>query len=111
MMNQIQTVHSFKSTRVVKTVAVVSTNPHEHVLETVAGAVDYDVVFVESNAHAYSRIKHVRPDLVIVCLTGDDADSCQVLSMLMLDRSTANIPVVTYMAQAQSAELAAMSLN
>jgi CheY-like chemotaxis protein len=66
------------------------------VLEPVLDAGNYDVVFVESSAHAYSQIKRVQPDLVILCLEMDDADALRVLSMLKLDEETRDIPVVTY---------------
>jgi CheY-like chemotaxis protein len=66
------------------------------VLEPVLEAGNYDVVFVESSTHAYSQIKRVQPDLVILCLEMDDADGLRVLSMLKLDADTRGIPVVTY---------------
>jgi PleD family two-component response regulator len=66
------------------------------VLEPVLDAGNYDVVFVESSAHAYSQIKRVQPDLVILCLAMDDAEALAVLSMLKLDEETRDIPVVTY---------------
>lgn len=56
----------------------------------------YDVVFVESTDHAYSQIKRVVPDLVIMCVQIDDVNVFQVLSMLKLDADTCEIPVVTY---------------
>ncbi|HKB11839.1 MAG TPA: response regulator [Vicinamibacterales bacterium] len=65
-------------------------------LETVLDAGHYDVVFVESSQHAYSQIKRVQPNLVILCVRIDDADGFQVLSMLKLDADTRNIPVLTY---------------
>jgi CheY-like chemotaxis protein len=68
-------------------------------LETVLDAGRYDVVFVESSAHAYSQIKRVRPDLVILCVRIDDAASFQVLSMLKLDEDTRDIPLLTYTAE------------
>ena len=61
----------------------------------------YDVVFVESTNHAYSCIKQVRPDLVILCLHLDDIDSFQVLSMLKLDDDTRSIPVLTCMNESE----------
>jgi two-component system phosphate regulon response regulator PhoB len=66
------------------------------VLEPVLEAGNYDVVFVESSAHAYSQIKRVQPDLVILCVAMDDAEGLNVLSMLKLDAETRDIPVVTY---------------
>jgi CheY-like chemotaxis protein len=56
----------------------------------------YDVVFVESSDHAYSQIRHVRPNLVILCMRIEEAAGFQVLSMLKLDPLTREIPVLTY---------------
>ena len=67
-------------------------------LETVLDAGHYDVVFVESSAHAYSQIKRVHPDLVILCVGMDDPGALQVLSMLKLDAQTRTIPILTYAA-------------
>ena len=65
-------------------------------LETALDAGRYDVVFVESNEHAYSQIKRVQPNLVILCVHIEDMDGFQVLSMLKLDEETRRIPVLTY---------------
>jgi CheY-like chemotaxis protein len=73
-------------------------------LETVLDAGHYDVVFVESSAHAYSQIKKVQPDLVILCVRMDDADGLQVLSMLKLDEQTRTIPILTYAAESETDE-------
>jgi two-component system phosphate regulon response regulator PhoB len=73
-------------------------------LEPVLDAGNYDVVFVESTAHAYSQIRRVRPDLVILCLALDDVEGLQVLSMLKLDAETRDIPVVTYTSTADDEE-------
>jgi PleD family two-component response regulator len=77
---------------------VIVNGSHEmlELLETVLDAGHYDVVFVESNAHAYSQIKRVQPNLVILCVRIDDLDGFQVLSMLKLDEETRRIPVLTY---------------
>src|SRR5258706_9806709 len=64
-------------------------------LETVLDAGQYDVVFVESTDRAYSHIKRLSPNLIIVCLDIEDIDGFQVLSMLKLDNETRGIPVVT----------------
>lgn len=78
-------------------VVIVNGSPRTlELLETVLQAGYYDFVFVESSGHAYSQIKHVRPDLVILCIDIDDLDGLQVLSMLKLDEATRGIPVVTY---------------
>jgi PleD family two-component response regulator len=43
---------------------------------------------------SYSQIKRVTPELVIVCLSFDDVEAFQLMSMLKLDRDTSTIPVV-----------------
>jgi PleD family two-component response regulator len=65
-------------------------------LEAVLDAGHYDIVFVESNEHAYSQIKRVQPNLVILCVQISDMDSFHVLSMLKIDSETRQIPVLTY---------------
>ena len=74
-------------------------------LETVLDAGNYDVVFVESNEHAYSQIKRVQPNLVILCLRIDDVVGFQVLSMLKLDDDTRGIPVLTYTTEYDGEEI------
>jgi len=73
-------------------------------LETVLDAGHYDVVFVESSAHAYSQIKRVQPNLVLLCVRIDDLDGFQVLSMLKLDAATRDIPVLTYTTEYEGQE-------
>ena len=73
-------------------------------LETVLDAGHYDVVFVESSAHAYSQIKRVQPNLVILCVCIDDPDGFHVLSMLKLDDATRDIPVLTYTTEYEGRE-------
>ena len=74
-------------------------------LETVLSAGHYDVVFVESNEHAYSHIKRVQPNLVILCMCLEDHDGFQVLSMLKLDDETRRIPVLTYATEFEGQEV------
>jgi CheY-like chemotaxis protein len=68
-------------------------------LETVLEAGHYDIVFVESTDRAYSHIKRVQPQLVILCTRLTEPDGFQVLSMLKLDEDTRHIPVLTYAAE------------
>lgn len=78
---------------------VVIVNGTPDVLEMLESVLDpghYDIVFVESGAHAYSQIKRVRPQLVILCMRIEDLEGFQVLSMLKLDEDTIKIPVLTY---------------
>lgn len=70
-------------------------------LETVLDAGHYDMIFVESSDRAYSRIKKVRPDLVILCTTVERLDGCQILTMLKTDADTRYIPVVTCATEGQ----------
>lgn len=65
-------------------------------LEAVLDAGRYDMVFVESSDRAYSQIKKVTPNLVILCSRIEDLYGFQLLTMLKLDEETKNIPVLTY---------------
>ena len=70
-------------------------------LETVLDAGRYDMVFVESSDHAYSSIRRVQPNLVILCTRVEDLDGFQLLTMLKLDASTREIPVLTYTTESE----------
>ena len=84
-------------------VVIVNGSPEVlELLETVLDEGHYDVVFVESTRHAYSQVKRVQPNLVILCVRIDDADGFQVLSMLKLDADTRNIPILTYTMETKS---------
>jgi PleD family two-component response regulator len=73
-------------------------------LESVLEAGHYDIVFVESSAHAYSQIKRVKPNLVILCVRIEDPEGFQVLSMLKLDEETRGIPILTYTTEYEGQE-------
>jgi PleD family two-component response regulator len=85
-----------KTTAVQKVVVVNGNTEVLGMLEAVLDAGRYDMVFVESSDHAYSQIKKVVPNLVILCARIDDVAVFQLLSMLKLDPSTRDIPVLTY---------------
>jgi CheY-like chemotaxis protein len=69
-------------------------------LETVLDAGRYDMVFVESGDRAYSQIKKVLPNLVILCTRIDELNGFQLLTMLKLDPETRALPVLTYTTEA-----------
>ena len=78
---------------------VVIVNGNPTLLSLLEGALDaghYDVVFVESIENAYSQIKRVEPDLVILCVHIDEIDGFQLLSMLKLDEATRMVPIITF---------------
>jgi len=78
-------------------VVVVNGNPGLlEMLETVLDAGRYDMTFAEAADHAYSSIRQVQPDLVILCMDLDEPAGFQLLSMLKLDPETRRIPIVTY---------------
>ena len=70
-------------------------------LEAVLDAGRYDMVFVESSDHAYSQIKKVLPNLVILCATIENLEGFQLLTMLKLDADTRDIPVLTYTTESE----------
>jgi hypothetical protein len=83
--------------RQLRTVVVVSgLAPQGHSLDALLVATSgYDVIFVETIAHSYSCIMRVLPDLVIISSEVDDVATCQLLSMLSVDRRSSGIPVLT----------------
>lgn len=81
----------------VQKVAIVNGTPDVlQALEPVLDTGRYAVVFVESARHAYSDIKRLQPNLIILCLDADDATGFHVLSMLKLDDDTRRIPAVMF---------------
>ena len=74
-------------------------------LESVLDAGRYDMVFVESGERAYSQIKKVQPNLVIVCARIEQLESFQLLTMLKLDDETRTIPVLTYTTEFEGQDL------
>src|ERR1700752_892654 len=89
-MNQIST------TPVQKVVVVNGNTEVLGMLETVLDAGRYDMVFVESSDRAYSQIKKVVQNLVILCTRIEELDGFQLLTMLKLDHETKDIPILTY---------------
>lgn len=87
-----------------KVVVVNGSNEMLALLESVLDAGHYDIVFVADTEHAYSQIKRVRPNLVILCVAIDDPLGFHVLSMLKLDLDTAQIPVLTYTSELDGEE-------
>jgi PleD family two-component response regulator len=73
-------------------------------LESVLDAGRYDMVFVESSDRAYSQIKKVLPNLVILCARIEELDGFQLLTMLKLDAETRDIPVLTYTTEFEGQE-------
>ena len=96
--------HVTTSPAIQKVVIVNGSTDMLTLLETVLDAGHYDVVFVESSEHAYSHIKRVQPNLVILCMRIEDRDGFQVLSMLKLDDQTRRIPVLTYTTEYEGQE-------
>ena len=113
MMTQVATTdtlrqHVARTPAVAQKVVIVNGGPEMlEALEAVLDAGRYDVVFVESSEHAYSQVKRVQPNLVVLCVRVDDADGFQVLSMLKLDEETRGIPVLTYTSEHSGEELEA----
>lgn len=85
-----------KATPIQKVVVVNGSPDVLGLLEAVLDAGRYDMVFVESSDHAYSQIKKVIPNLVILCARIEHLEGFQLLTMLKLDPDTRDIPVLTY---------------
>jgi len=81
----------------VQKVVVVNGSPEIlDAFESVLEAGRYDMVFVEPGERAYSQIKRVAPQLVILCTRIERLDGFQLITMLKLDPDTCDIPVLTY---------------
>jgi CheY-like chemotaxis protein len=78
-----------------KVVVVNGTSDVLGMLESVLDAGRYDMVFIESGHRAYSQIRTVQPNLVILCTRIEDLGGFQLLTMLKLDPDTEHIPVLT----------------
>ena len=83
--------------RRMRTLAVVTRQAAGFPLANVLQAAGHPLLLVGSVGNAYLQIRRETPDLVILYLSSDDVDGCQLLSALALDRETADIPVVTRM--------------
>ena len=65
-----------------KVVIVNGTTDLLDMVQPVLTAGHYDVVFVESNARAYSHIKRERPSLVILCLDMHEREGGELAALL-----------------------------
>ena len=65
-------------------------------VENVLDARRYEIVFVESDQSAYSQIKQIAPDLIILCTGIEDPRTLQLLTMLKLDPQTRRFPVLVW---------------
>ncbi|HEV8318525.1 MAG TPA: hypothetical protein VGQ10_14020 [Vicinamibacterales bacterium] len=85
-----------------RTVVVVSNQlDRSPVLESLANDPDCDLIVVESFANAYSSIRRLIPEMVIVCLDIDDMAAFQVLSMLTNDSAISRVRVVMHITTGQ----------
>ena len=90
-------IHPIGRTHALRTVFVVG-QPGQQVPESAFDTVEYDVVVLEPVTHAYAQVRRVKPALIVMCLSLDDLDCFQLLTMLRLDRETASIPIRMFVA-------------
>jgi DNA-binding response OmpR family regulator len=76
-------------------VALVTPSPELEGLDTLLTAGEYDLLVIDSMDRAYSEIRELQPDVVVLGLEFDERAACQLLSMLKLDTATSHIPVLT----------------
>jgi CheY-like chemotaxis protein len=91
----------FSTTPAQKVVVVNGNTEVLGMLESVLDAGRYDMVFVEPGDRAYSQIRKVLPNLVILCTRIERLDGFQILTMLKLDPETCDIPVLTYTTESE----------
>ena len=90
-------IHPTGRTRALRTVIVVG-QPGQQVPESAFDTLEYDVVVLEPVTHAYAQVRRVKPALIVLCVSLDDLDCFQLLTMLRLDRETASIPIRMFVA-------------
>jgi hypothetical protein len=91
-------------------IAFVASSASSETLDRLFDGAGYDVMLIDSMDDAYTQIKGVMPQLVIVCLQPDEETvGCQMLSMLGADRETADIPVLTHFVGGDRQTMAAAS--
>jgi CheY-like chemotaxis protein len=77
-------------------VALVDAGPDDvEYLESLLEGRCYNVLLLDSRAHAHAEIKRLRPALVVLCTSFRHLEPFQLLTMLKLDRETRDIPFVT----------------
>jgi CheY-like chemotaxis protein len=97
MLTQTTERHPVGRTHALRTVIVVG-KPGQQVPESAFDTLEYDVVVLEPVTHAYTQVRRVSPTLIVMCLSLDDIDSFQLLTMLRLDPETASIPIRMFVA-------------
>jgi hypothetical protein len=82
----------------IRSVVVVTADPVlPKVIETLIGdSNDYGVIFVESMDCAYSQIRQIMPDIVVVFCEIDDPSAWQLVSMLKIDPALGRVRIVTH---------------
>jgi DNA-binding response OmpR family regulator len=84
-------------TRWPRSVVAVSRDPQRsELLDALADANGYSIVYIETLASGYARVRQVMPDLIIVYCEVDDMAACRLLSMLKIDDALLAIPVATF---------------
>lgn len=76
-----------------RTVALIASSRSDHLWEAIVDTIGYDIVAIETIADAYLRIKALKPDLIVMSLSGDAREGCRLLSMLSSDVTLSRIPV------------------
>jgi CheY-like chemotaxis protein len=71
----------------------------------------YDVEFVAMDDEPYATVAALKPDMVVVNLDLEDEAGFQLLTMLRLDPETAQIPVLSYVHEANMAAADNASLD
>lgn len=66
-------------------------------LQCIDAAGLYKRVLLAPRGQAYAQIKRWHPSLVAICMSSEDLDGCQLMTMLTVDPDTRQIPVLILM--------------
>lgn len=81
------------------------------VVEPVLDGRSYEIEFVDADDEPYATIAALKPDLVVVSLDLNELDGFLLLTMLRLDPSTAEIPVLSYVRDEDVSAMSAAGLG
>ena len=104
-MSDVLNVSDLSQTVAAQKVVIINGNPKvSELLDDILEPGYYNIIFLESSEHSYTQVKYIKPNLVILCVSVDDMDGLQVLSMMKFDEETKNIPVMTHVIEQEESD-------
>jgi CheY-like chemotaxis protein len=83
-------------------VALITSSPDMELLDGLLTTGDYDITVIDDRDLAYSQVRLLMPDVIVMCVDFEQCTSCHVLSMLKIDSATSHIPVLMCLGRSAS---------